>query len=55
MSFGANTGMTHLWFWVAVILCIVPLFITFKTEQHHEKQHTFHEGDSDSTHGVERK
>ena len=55
MSFGANTGWTHLWFWLAVIACIVPLFITLKTEQHHETQHTFREGDSDSTHGVERK
>ncbi len=55
MSFGANTGWTHLWFWLAVVACIVPLFITLKTEQHHENQHTFREGDSDSTHGVERK
>jgi hypothetical protein len=55
MSFGANTGWTHLWFWLAVIACIVPLFITLKTEQHHENHHTFREGDSDSTHGVERK
>lgn len=55
MSFGANTGMTHFWFWVAVILCIVPLFVTFATEQKHENQHTFHKGDSDSTHGVEKK
>lgn len=55
MSFGANTGWTHLWFWLAVIACIVPLFITLKTEQHHENKHTFREGDSDSTHGVERK
>ena len=54
MSFGANTGWTHLWFWIAVILCIVPLFVTLKTEQHHEKSNTFHEGDSDSTQGVER-
>lgn len=55
MSFGANTGWTHLWFWLAVIACIVPLFITLKTEQHHENHQTFREGDSDSTHGVERK
>ena len=55
MSFGANTGWTHLWFWIAVILCILPLFVTLKTEQHHEKHHTFHAGDSDSTHGVEKK
>ena len=50
----AGSAMTDVWFWVAVILCIFPLFITLKTENHHEKQHTFREGDSDSTHGVER-
>ena len=55
MSFGANTGMTHFWFWIAVILCIVPLFVTLKTEKHHETHHAFQEGDSDSTAGVEKK
>ena len=55
MSFGASSGWIQLWFWLAVILCIVPLFITLKTEQQHEKQHTFHAGDSDSTHGVEKR
>ena len=55
MSFGANTGMTHFWFWVTVILCVVPLFVTLATEKKHETQHAFHEGDSDSTHGVEKK
>ena len=39
MSFGANTGWPHLWFWAAVALCIVPLYYTLKTEEHHEKQH----------------
>ena len=51
----AGSGMTSLWFWLAVLLCIIPLFITLKTENHHEKQHTFREGDSDSTHGVEKR
>ena len=55
MSFGANTGMIHFWFWIAVICLILPLFVTLKTEKTHENQHTFHAGDSDSTHGVEKK
>ena len=55
MSFGANTGMTHFWFWAAVICCIIPLFVTLNTEKHHETQHPFSAGDSDSTHGVEKK
>ncbi len=52
-SFAAS-GMTDLWFWVAVLLCILPLFITLKTENHHETQHTFRSDDTDSTHGVQR-
>ncbi len=50
----AGSGMTDFWFWVAVLLCIIPLYFTLKTENHHEKQHTFREGDSDSTAGVEK-
>lgn len=50
----AQTGMTDFWFWVAVILCIIPMFVTLKTENHHENQHKFRSDDSDSTHGVER-
>ena len=50
----AGSGMTDFWFWIAVICCIVPLYFALQTENHHEKQHTFREGDSDSTHGVER-
>lgn len=34
-SFAGGAG-TDLFFWLMVILCIVPLFITFRTEQHHE-------------------
>ena len=51
----AGSGMTDLFFWLTVLLCIIPLYVTLKTESHHEKQHTFHDGDSDSTHGVEKK
>ena len=50
----AGSGMTDFWFWITVLLCIIPLIVTLKTENHHEKQHTFREGDSDSTHGVEK-
>ena len=55
MSFGANTGWTHIWFWLAVICCIIPIVAAYRTEEHHEKHHAFHAGDSDSTHGVEKK
>ena len=54
MSFGANTGWTHLWFWIAVICCLIPLYYTLKTEQQHENQHTFRSDDTDATHGVEK-
>ena len=55
MSFGANTGWTHLWFWVAVICCLIPLWVTLQTENHHEHKHgTGGADDSDHTHGVER-
>ena len=50
----AGTGMTDFWFWVAVICCIIPLYFTLKTENEHENRHQFREGDTDSTHGVER-
>ena len=50
----AQSGMTDFWFWIAVLLCIFPLFITLKTENHHENQHKFRSDDSDSTHGVQR-
>lgn len=50
----AGTGMTDLWFWLAVILCIIPMVVILKTENHHENQHKFRSDDSDSTHGVER-
>ena len=55
MSFGANTGWTHLWFWAAVICCIIPLWVTLQTENHHEHKHSSGGADdSDHTHGVER-
>ena len=50
----AGGGMTSLWFWVAVLLCVFPLIITMKTENHHENQHKFRSDDSDSTHGVQK-
>ena len=52
--FYSFAGSAGIWFWIAVILCIIPLIITLKTENHHEKQHKFREGDTDSTHGVEK-
>ena len=54
-TFGANSGMTHFWFWIAVLLCIVPLFVTLKTENQHENMHqSGGPSDSDHTAGVER-
>ena len=37
--FGAGTGMTILIFWIAVVVCIIPLYYTLKTENHHEDKH----------------
>ncbi len=53
-SFGPDTGMTVFIFWLAVFCCLIPLYFTLKTENEHETRHKFKEGDSDSTHGVER-
>lgn len=50
----AQSGMTDFWFWVTVILLVVPLVVTLKTENHHENQHKFRSDDTDSTHGVQR-
>lgn len=52
--FYSFAGSAGIWFWIAVIMLIVPLFVTLKTENHHETQHKFRSDDSDSTHGVER-
>ena len=38
-TYGANTGMTMFWFWFAVVLCIVPLFVAWKAESKAEKEH----------------
>ena len=55
MSFGGSTGALLFWFWVAVICCIIPLWVTLKTENFHEHKHsTGGADDSDHTHGVER-
>ena len=53
-AFFSFAGSAGIWFWIAVILCIIPLFVTLKTENHHETQHKFRSDDSDSTHGVEK-
>jgi len=51
----AGSGMTDLWFWITVILCVVPLFVTMQTETRHESIHkSGAKGDSDYTAGVER-
>ena len=51
----AGSGMTDFWFWIAVLLCIVPLIVTMKTENRHENIHkTGGSNDSDLTSGVER-
>ena len=39
-SFAASGGMTQLWFWLSVICCIIPLYYTLKTENHHESEHS---------------
>ena len=35
----ANTAGTDLFFWLTVILLVVPLYFTLKTENHHENHH----------------
>ena len=39
-SFGPDTGMTVFIFWIAVALCVLPLYYTMKTENHHEDKHS---------------
>ena len=51
----AGSGLTDFWFWIAVLLCIIPLVVTMKTENHHENMHkTGGSGDSDYTAGVQK-
>jgi len=51
----AGSGMVDFWFWLSVLLCIVPLIVTLKTENHHENVHkTGVKGDSDYTSGVQK-
>ena len=35
----AGGGGTLLWFWVSVILCIVPLLVSWRAEKTAEEQH----------------
>lgn len=51
----AGSGMTDFWFWIAVLLCIIPLIVTMRTETHHEHMHgSGGSDDSDYTAGVEK-
>ena len=51
----AGSGMTDFWFWIAVLLCIIPLIVTMKTENHHENMHqSGGSSDSDLTAGVQK-
>ena len=51
----AGSAMADFWFWVAVLLCIIPLYFTLKTENHHENIHkSGGSDDSDYTAGVEK-
>ena len=35
----ANSFGAVAWFWIAVILCIVPLFVSFGAEKRAEREH----------------
>ena len=35
----AGTGGTDLFFWLAVVCCLIPLYYTLKAENHHEDKH----------------
>ncbi len=37
-SFAGGAG-TDLFFWLAVVLCVVPLYYTLKNENKHEDKH----------------
>jgi hypothetical protein len=37
-SFAGGAG-THLFFWLSVVLCIVPLYYVMKDENKHEDEH----------------
>ena len=39
-TYGAHSGMTLFWFWLSVVLCIVPLFVAWKAESKVEKDHS---------------
>ena len=40
MTCGADTFGTHLWFWIAVICCLIPIFVLIKAENATEKKHS---------------
>lgn len=47
--------MTDFWFCIVVLLCILPLIVTLKIENHRENIHqSGGSNDSDLTSGVER-
>ena len=51
----AGSAMTDFWFWIAVLLCIIPLIVIMKTENHHENMHrSGGSSDSDLTAGVQK-
>ncbi len=51
----AGSAMTDMWFWIAVLCCVVPLYVTLKTENHHEVKHgSGGSDDSDHTAGVQK-
>jgi len=37
-SFAGGFG-TDLFFWLSVLCCLIPLYYTLKTENHHEDKH----------------
>ena len=39
-TYGANSGGALFWFWLSVVLCIVPLFVAWKAESSAEKSHS---------------
>ena len=38
-TYGANSGGALFWFWVSVILCIVPVIVAWRAEGRAEKKH----------------
>ena len=38
-NFGPDTFGAKLWFWISVVLCIVPLWVSLKAENAAEDEH----------------